>query len=208
MSTTATNTAVRTDKKIRKMVEEAVLIAIILMMAFTPIGYIRVGALSISLITIPVAIGAIAISPGAGALLGCVFGITSFIQCFTGDAFGAALVSINPFFTFLVCIPTRTLAGWLCGLVFKALHRPAKLRKISYYVGGFSMGFFNTAFFMAMLVICFWNAEVVQAWSQSLGALNPITFILLSIGVNAVVEWVSCTVVGGVVGLALSHANH
>ncbi len=190
------------------MVEEAVLIAIILMMAFTPIGYIKVGALSISLITIPVAIGAIAISPAAGALLGCVFGITSFAQCFTGDAFGAALISISPFYAFLVCIPTRILAGWLCGLVFKALHRPAKLRKISYYIGGFSMGFFNTVFFMSVLVICYWNAEVVQAWSQSLGALNPITFIVLSISLNAIVEWVSCTVVGGVVGLALSKANH
>lgn len=184
------------------LVENAILIAIILLMAFTPIGYLKIGALSISLITIPVAIGAISISPSSGALLGLVFGLTSFAQCFMGDAFGMALLSINPVLTFILCVPTRALAGFLCGVLFKAARR--KIKVPAFYMGGFLMAFFNTLFFMSALVICFWNAEVIQTWSASLGAVNPLIFILLSIGINAVVEWVATTVVGGSVGLALS----
>ena len=41
------------------MVELAVLIAIILIMAFTPIGYIRTLGLEITLIVVPVAVGAV-----------------------------------------------------------------------------------------------------------------------------------------------------
>lgn len=40
------------------MVQLAVLIAIMLILAFTPLGYLRIGPLAISLMTIPVVIGA------------------------------------------------------------------------------------------------------------------------------------------------------
>ena len=64
------------------MVEMALLIAIILIMAFTPLGYIRTFGLEITLIVVPVAVGAVTLGPTAGAVLGAVFGITSFVQCF------------------------------------------------------------------------------------------------------------------------------
>lgn len=105
------------------MVQLAVLIAIMLILAFTPLGYLRIGPLAISLMTIPVVIGAMLLGPTGGAVLGLVFGLTSFYQCFAGDPFGAALVAMNPFFTFLVCIPTRTLMGWLSGVIFKEIGR-------------------------------------------------------------------------------------
>ena len=93
------------------MVELAVLIAIILIMAFTPIGYIRTLGLEITLIVVPVAVGAVTLGPMAGLILGTIFGITSFIQCFGMSAFGVMLLSINPVFTFIVCVPTRMLMG-------------------------------------------------------------------------------------------------
>ena len=88
--------------KTLEMVQLAVLIAIMLILAFTPLGYLRIGPLAISLMTIPVVIGAMILGPAGGAVLGLVFGLTSFYQCFAGDPFGAALVAMNPFFTFLV----------------------------------------------------------------------------------------------------------
>ena len=86
-------------------------------MAFTPIGYIKTAGLEITLIVVPVAVGAVTLGPTAGAILGGVFGITSFIQCFGMSQFGALLLGINPFLTFLVCVPTRILMGWLTGLI-------------------------------------------------------------------------------------------
>ena len=61
---------------------------------------------------VPVIVGAIVMGPAAGALLGGVFGLISFWECFGKSAFGVVLMGINPFLTFLVCVPTRILAGW------------------------------------------------------------------------------------------------
>ena len=68
------------------MVQLAVLIAIMLILAFTPLGYLRIGPLAISLMTIPVVIGAMILGPAGGAVLGLVFGLTSFYQNSDGMA--------------------------------------------------------------------------------------------------------------------------
>ena len=56
--------------KTSRMVQLAILTAIIFLMGFTPIGFLHVGAVEITFIMIPVIIGAIVIGPGAGAFLG------------------------------------------------------------------------------------------------------------------------------------------
>ncbi|MEG1292370.1 MAG: ECF transporter S component, partial [Lachnospiraceae bacterium] len=55
------------------LVQMALLIAIILIMAFTPIGYIRTLGMDITLIVVPVAVGAVVLGPMAGTVLGAVF---------------------------------------------------------------------------------------------------------------------------------------
>lgn len=50
------------------LVEMALLVAIILLMAFTPIGYIKTAGLEITLIVVPVAVGAVTLGPTAGAI--------------------------------------------------------------------------------------------------------------------------------------------
>ena len=71
------------QKKLITMVETALLGAIIVVMAFTPLGYLRTATgLEITFIMIPVVIGAATVGPSAGAILGGVFGITSFVTRF------------------------------------------------------------------------------------------------------------------------------
>ena len=53
-----------------------------LVMAFTPLGYFQTMGLSITFLTVPVAVGAIILGPKGGAICGLAFGITSFMQCF------------------------------------------------------------------------------------------------------------------------------
>ena len=52
------------------LVEMALLVAIILIMAFTPLGYIKTAGIEITLIVVPVAVGAVTLGPAAGAILG------------------------------------------------------------------------------------------------------------------------------------------
>ena len=52
------------------------MIAILLLMAYTPLGYLNIGPLAITFNIIPVAISAITMGPVGGAIAGAVFGLT------------------------------------------------------------------------------------------------------------------------------------
>ena len=79
------------SKKTRTIALLGILTGLTILMAFTPVGYLKLGVVSISFLMIPVAVGALAKGPWAGAALGTVFGITSFAQCFGMDLFGTYL---------------------------------------------------------------------------------------------------------------------
>lgn len=191
-------------KKTLWLAETAMFAAIIIVMAFTPLGYLRTAGLEITFIMIPVVVGAIVAGPAAGALLGGVFGLTSFIQCFGSSPFGATLLSINPIFTFIVCLPTRVLAGWLIGLIFKAIAAKAeKIRYVGATVSSLVGPLLNTAFFMGALVILFGKTEFIQNLMEQLGAVSLVSFIALFVGVQGLVEAAVCFVVGGAVSSAL-----
>jgi len=185
------------------MVEMALLIAIILIMAFTPIGYIRTFGLEITLIVVPVAVGAVTLGPTAGAVLGAVFGITSFIQCFGMSPFGAVLLSINPIYTFIVCVLSRILMGGLTGLLYKIFQKSNPLKKISVMLANLCCPILNTLFFMGTLTLFFYRTEYIQGIAQSMGAGNPFIFVILFVGVNGVVEAVACFVAGSAIFQAL-----
>ena len=91
------NSPAQTHARTLWMVQTAILAAILILMAFTPLGYLKVGTISITFLTLPVVIGAILLGPLSGAILGGVFGLTSFAQCFGMDVFGTTLMGINPF---------------------------------------------------------------------------------------------------------------
>lgn len=63
-----------------KMVRTALLTAIILVMAFTPLEYFKTGGLSITLLPVPVIIGAIVMGPTTGTVLGLAYGIKNGID--------------------------------------------------------------------------------------------------------------------------------
>ena len=185
------------------MVQIAMLTAIILSLAFTPLGYIRTGGLEITLIVIPVAVGAVILGPVGGMILGAVFGITSFIQCFGMSPFGAMLLSISPVKTFITCVVTRTLMGFLTGLIYKGMKKVSKNKSLNTVVANLCCPFMNTLFFMTCIVVFFYNTEYIQGIVSALGAANPLLFVLAFVGVNGLVEALLCFVVGSAITRAL-----
>ena len=104
----------------------AVLAALQLVMVATGIAYIPIGPLRLTFLTLPVAVGGALLGPAAGAVLGAVFGISSFLTClgvFSMDPLGAVLLGIQPVLLFLVCVVPRILCGWLPALACRALSR-------------------------------------------------------------------------------------
>lgn len=176
--------------KTLKLVQMAILIAIMLIFSFTNIGYIKIGVIEFTLMVLPVAVGAMVCGPVCGAILGGVFGITSFIQCFGMSTFGTFLFSLNPWLTLVTCLVPRVLCGWLSGLIFKAINKIDKTKMVSYFVGGLSTALLNTLFFMGCIVLFFWkNASFVAAMNESKIATDTVwAFLVGFVGINGVVE--------------------
>jgi uncharacterized membrane protein len=191
-----------TNFRTLRMVQLALFTAIILIMAFTPIGYIKTLGLEITLIVIPVTVGAIVLGPAGGAILGGVFGITSFIQCFGMSPFGAMLLSINPVGTFIVCMVPRLLMGWLTGLIFAALHKTEATRKLSYYLASLAGPVLNTVLFMTMLMLFFYNTDYIQGLAKTMGTTNVLEFVVAFVTLNGLIE----AGVNFVAGTAISRA--
>ena len=130
------NETKRGTYSVQDLVRISVLVAIMLLLEVTGLGMIKMPGLEITLLMVPVIVGAIVMGPASGAILGGVFGCISFWECFGRSQFGAVLLGINPIYTFLVCVPTRILAGWLCGVAFKGLNKLDKTNPVVLRRGG------------------------------------------------------------------------
>jgi len=181
-----TSLSYKISKKTRTLVQLAMFSAILIIMALTPLGYIKTPGIEITLMVIPVAIGAIMTGPAGGAFLGAVFGLTSFAQCFGISAFGVYLLSVNPFLTFVICFFPRLLTGYLVGLIYKSLSKIIKKNTIlPVMIASVSSALINTiTFVFAFIVLFAKNQSVLDA----LGADNIMSAILVLITFNAVIE--------------------
>lgn len=188
------------SEKIRKLVIMAALVAIMFIMAFTPLGYLKIGALSITFMTIPVIIGAIILGPAGGAFLGGVFGLTSFMQCFGMDPFGAALLAINPVYTALLCFVPRILMGLLTAYIFIWLIKVDKTKVISFGATGLAGAFLNTLFFLPTMVLLFGSTDLIKGIQ---GSMNVMAFMISLVTTNSIIEMIVGAVVGGAIAKAV-----
>ena len=182
------------------------MIAVLVLMSYTPLGYLNIGPLAITFNMIPVAIAAIACGPLGGAVLGAVFGLTSFGQCIGiggVSAMGATLFSISPVLAFIQRFVPRVLDGFLLGYIFKGIRKLTNVQ-VSCFVTGFCSAFLNTAFFMTALVLLFGNSDYVQGL---MNGQNIRVFICSFVGINAVFEMLASTIITGIVGFALFKAK-
>ena len=78
-----------TTNNTSKLVILGLMTGILLLMAYTPLGYLNIGPLAITFNVIPVAIAAITLGPAGGAAIGAVFGASAsaaavrWAQCFS-----------------------------------------------------------------------------------------------------------------------------
>lgn len=192
----------KTKSHVKEVAVLGLLAALELVFSFTPIGSIPVGPLCITLNVIPIAIASVVGGPVSGAVMGGLFGILSFLQCFgigVPSAFGAVLVGINPFYTFVVCFVSRLFAGLISGFVFKAVSGKVNVY-INSAVTGFLTAILNTILFMSSLVLFFGQTQFLQ---EMIDGKNIFIWICAFVGVNAILEIIASTVVTGAVGSAL-----
>ena len=182
-----TNTTRRT--KIARMTLLAMLAAVLVVLAF---------------VNIPMPMG---LSITFNMIIGGAFGLISFLQCFGifgSSALGAALVNYNPFLMFVQRFVSRALVGALAALVWSAAQKTRMPLYVRGAVTGFSAAFFNTLFFMSLLVLFFGGTEKLAGPIAEKGVF---LYIITSVGINAVVEMVVAALVTGAAGVALKKAR-
>ena len=151
------------NQGILRMVGIALLMALVVVMQ-TISGFIPpVGGFSISLVLIPIVLGAAIYGPGAGALLGATFGGIVYINCVTGaDPGGAMVFQANPLLCFVVVLGKGILAGMASGLVYKLLS--GVNRYVAMLCAAIVCPFVNTGVFIACMMTFF--MDVLTAWAD------------------------------------------
>ena len=191
----------------RTISEYAIFIAIIFVMRATGLSRIPVGPLVMTLTMVPIAIGAMLLGPLGGAVLGMVFGFTSLYDAMIGaSAMTGFFFQLSPLHTVLLCVGTRTLVGAATGWLFKLFKGLDKKRIWCYFAGGLAAPLLNTVLFMGYILLFFYQTDFVQKTAAKIGAVNPLMFVVLLVGVQGLVEWLTGCVVGGGVAKAVAHA--
>ncbi len=161
------------NAKIKRMVGIALLMAMVIVLQFVgsmipPIG----GTVSISLVLIPIIVGAAIYGPGAGAVLGLTFAVITIINCITGaDPGGAMVFQANPPLCILVVGGKSILCGLAAGWVYKLV------KKANAYAAMLCAAIIcpivNNGTFVTCMLLFF--KPVLSAWA---GGTDVVTYVL------------------------------
>ncbi len=199
------------DSLTYKLTLYAILTAITVVLTYVsipmPLG------LHITFNLVPVVLAGFAMGPIGGAVMGGIFGLISFLQCFgiigPLSMQGSLLVGINPYLTFIQRFIPRVLMGYLAALIYRLMKKKTN-EHVSFAVTGMASAFLNTLLFMTFLVILFGEVHVVNTDAgKNLITSNKgfFVYIVTEVGLNAVVELIVTPIVTGAVGAALRKAR-
>ena len=123
-------------------------------------SFIRFGPFSISLVLVPIVVGAALYGPGAGAWLGFVFSMAVLLS---GDA--GAFLTVNAVGTIITVIAKGTAAGLAAGLVFRAME---KLNiTLAVICAAIVCPIVNTGLFLVGCKLFF--METIAGWGRAMG---------------------------------------
>ena len=161
----------KTSKKdTRWMVSVALMGAIIIVLANTPLGMIQLPIIKATTVHIPVIIGAILLGPSAGAILGSVFGICSLISntmaptllSFAFSPFMSTTGILGAIKAIWVSVGCRILIGVAAGWLWKLLEKVKVNQVIALPIVGFVGSMVNTIAVMGSIYVLF-AKEYAQA---------------------------------------------
>ena len=167
----------RSRSKTQTMVLMAMFTAIILIMAFTPIGLINLPLIKATILHVPVIIGAIVLGPAAGAYFGGLFGLTSLIKnTITPSALSFAFTPAvavpgtgqGSFWAIIICFAPRILVGITPWLFYMAIEKAAPRMNNGAKAGvlaasGVIGSFTNTALVMGLIYGLFSTAYATMS---------------------------------------------
>ncbi len=177
----------RISQKTLRTVELALLAAVIILLQQIVIPL--PGGLTLSLVLIPIVVGAVLFGPAAGAGLGAVFGAVVTFMVITGRAgeLSTMMWMENPVVTALVCLAKGTAAGWVAGLVAKAFK---KQTLAGIFLAAAVAPIVNTGIFLAGMLTVFKGVMMEFAAKIGMADASAVYFaIVILVGINFLVEF-------------------
>lgn len=199
-------------KDTRWLVSVALLAAIIIVMANTPLGFIPLPITKATTTHIPVILGAILLGPMAGAILGGVFGICSIVvNTFTP---GLTAFAFSPFMSttglsgavkaLWVALGCRILLGVVAGWLWIALKKVRVSDWLALPVTGFVCTILHTLMVMGSIFFLF-TQQYAQARNVAMEAVSGL--ILATVTGNGIPEALLAMVLVTAIGKALLRVN-
>ena len=155
----------------RTLVMGAVLTALVILLQYMG-SFVKFGPFSISLVLIPIVIGAATCGVKIGGWLGFVFGV---VVLLSGDA--AAFLAVNVWGTIITVLVKGTLCGLLAGLTFKGVNALSKNTYLATVAAAVVCPLVNTGIF---LIGCFlFFMETLTMWAGGSDVVHYMIFVLV-----------------------------
>lgn len=191
----------KTSNQIQKLTILALFLAIEIILLVTPLGYLRIGVLSATLMHIPVIVCACTMGVKYGVFMGVVFGVTSVINATMAPTVTSFVFS--PFVTIggmsggwqslVVALVPRVLIGLVSGLIYQWFTKKGKTKSLSAGLAAFGGTAINTIGVLGLIIV-FYSSSYAEAIGVAQDALiaafgtvvltNTIPEIVLAIACN------------------------
>lgn len=190
-------------QNVRKMVIVAMLSGICLFLGLTGLGFIPLPLFKLTILHLPVIIGAIIEGPVVGASIGLIFGLFSIYQNIT------APTPMSPFFyNPLVSILPRVLIGIVSYYVYKFLRSKLKNVKLSISVAAIIGSLVNTIGVLGLIYLIYFKDYAQILMDKGTVASNSIsavtTALLTVIGTNGLAEAILSAIIVTPIVIAVS----
>ena len=177
-------------EKSRALTKLSMLFALQVLMCFTPIGFIQIPPVSITLMHVPVLVGAILLGFKPAMFLGASFGVLSIIRA-TFAAAGPIDMMFNPFISgsplasLAMAILPRILLGVVAALLFVWLKHHMTTGKAIIFSAGIA-SFVHSLLVLSMLSLLFSAFPFMDVFAVIIGfngLLELVTGVVLCLGI-------------------------
>lgn len=202
--------------ELRDYVLLAMFATIILLLIFTPIGFINLVIIKATIVQVPVIIGSVLLGPKKGAILGGVFGLGSFISntsipvplsfCFS-PLISVPTMNRGSLWALVICFIPRILVGVVPWYAYRLMRLPIrretkKARSVELAVTGVIGSMTNTILVMGLIFVVFRDAF---ASIKSIPPEAVLGAVLAIVGTSGLAEAAASAVLTALVCYPLQH---
>lgn len=193
---------------VRYMAQLALMAAIVILLANTPLGMIQLPIIKATTVHIPVILGAILLGPMAGGILGAVFGICSLVS----NTLAPTLLSFafSPFLSTTglpgavkavwISVGCRVLIGVAAGWLWMLLSKLQVPSLVALPITGFVGAMVNTVTVMGSIYLLF-AQQYAEAQNVALTAVFGL--VMGTVTASGIPEAIAAAVLVAVIGKAL-----